>query len=68
MKCLNVPEDGIEYESFTFISIDSDSNIDSNKYYLQVHLGNCAHKVVNTQMIDYLDNSLLESNVDQFFD
>ena len=64
IKCLNVPEDSVEYESFTVISIDSDNS----KYYLQVHSGNCAHKIVNTQMIHYLDKSLLESDKNQFFD
>ena len=39
---LNVPEDDIEYESFTVISIDS-LLIYENKYYLQVYLDNCAY-------------------------
>ena len=41
---LNVPEDDIEYESFTVISIDS-LLVCENKYYLQVYLGNCAYKI-----------------------
>ena len=52
---VNVPEDYIEYESFTVISIDS-LLIYENKYYLQIYLDNCAYKIVNKQMTDYLDN------------
>ena len=48
---LNVPEDAIEYESFTVISIDSLLAYDK-KYYLQVYLDNCAYKVVNKKMTD----------------
>ena len=51
---MNVPEDNIEYESFTVISIDS------LKYYLQVYLDNCANKIANKQMTDYLDDNLFE--------
>ena len=43
---LNVPEDDIECESFTVISIDSLLVYDK-KYYLQVYLDNCAYKIVN---------------------
>ena len=43
---LNVPEDDRECESFTIISIDS-LLIYENKYYLQVHLDNCAYKIVD---------------------
>ena len=38
---LNVPEDDIECESFTVISIVS-SLVHKSKYYLQVYLDNCA--------------------------
>ena len=38
---LNVPEDDIECESFTVISIDS-LLVYESKYYLQIYLGNCA--------------------------
>ena len=38
---LNVPEDGIECESFIVIAIDS-FFVYRNKYYLQVYLENCA--------------------------
>ena len=51
---LNVPEEGIECESFTVISIDS-LPVYENKYYLQVYLDNCPYKIVNNKMTDYLD-------------
>ena len=54
-----MPEDDIEYESFTVISIDS-LLVYESKYYLQVYLGNCAYKILNKQMTDYLDENLLE--------
>ena len=57
---LNVPEDDIECESFTIISIDSLLVYD-NKYYLQVYLDNCAYKIVNKQMTDYLDENFFEN-------
>ena len=56
---LNVPEDDIECESFTVISIDS-LLVYENKYYLQVYLDNCAYKIVNKQMTDYLDENIFE--------
>ena len=28
------------------------------KKYLQLYLDNCAHKIVNTEMVDYLDANL----------
>ena len=43
---LNVPEDDIECESFTVISIDSLVAYE-DKYYLQVYLGNCTYQIVN---------------------
>ena len=54
---LNVPEDDIECESFTVISIDSLLAYDK-KYYLQKYLDNCAYKIINKQMTDYLDENL----------
>ena len=51
---LDVPDNDIECESFTVISIDSLLVYD-NKYRLQVHLDNCAYKIVNKKMTDYLD-------------
>ena len=41
LRGLNVPEDGVECESFTVISIDSLLYYNS-KYYLQIYLANCA--------------------------
>ena len=55
---LNVPEDDIECESFTFISIDS-LLVYNEKYYLQAFLDNCAYKILNKQMTDYLDEIFL---------
>ena len=43
---LNVPEDDIECESFTVISIDF-LHVYKKKYYLQVYLDNCAYKITN---------------------
>ena len=51
---LNVPEDDIECGSFTIISIGS-LLVYYKKYYLQVNLDNCACKMLNKQMADYLD-------------
>ena len=56
---LNAPEDNIEGESFTDISIDSLLAYE-NKYYLQVYLENCPYKTINKQMADYLDENLFE--------
>ena len=54
-----MPEGDITCESFTDISIDSLPAYE-NKYYLQVYLDNCAYKIVNRQMIYYLDENLFE--------
>ena len=51
---LNVPEDDIKCEYFAVISIDS-LLVYENKYYLQVYLDNCAHKIANKQMTDYIN-------------
>ena len=58
-----MPEDEVECESFTVISIGSLVAYD-NKYCLQVYLDNSAYKIVDRQMIDYLDDNLLENNKD----
>ena len=50
---LNVPEDGVECESFTIISIDS-LLVYENKYYLHIYLDNVAYKTVDKKMRDYL--------------
>ena len=52
---LNVPEDDTECELFTVISTDC-LLVCENKYYLQVYLDNCAYKIANKQMTDYLDD------------
>ena len=56
-----MPEDGVECESFTTISIDP-LLVYENKYYLQVYLDNSAYKIVNTQVPDYLDDNLFETD------
>ena len=58
-------EDGVDCESFTIISIDF-LLVYQNKYYLQVYLDNCVYKIVNTQMIHYLDDNLFESDKNLF--
>ena len=60
---LNMPDDGIEYESFTVISIDS-LLVYENKYYVQVYLENCAYKIIDKQMADYLNDNLFETDED----
>ena len=55
----NAPECDTECESFAVISIDS-LLVYKNKYYLQVYLDNCVYKVVNKQMVDYLDENIFE--------
>ena len=57
---LNVAEDDIESESFTFISIDSLLAFE-NKNYLQVYLDNCAYKIVRKQMTGYLDENVFDN-------
>ena len=54
-----MPEDDIECESFTVISIDSLLVYDE-QYYLQAYLDTCAYKTVNKQMTNYLDENLFE--------
>ena len=56
---LNVPENEIECESFTVISIDS-LLVYENKYYLQIYLDKFAYKTANKQMTDYFDENLFE--------
>ena len=60
---LNVPEDGVECGSFKLISIDS-LLVYENKYYLQILLDNCAHKIVDKQLIDYLCHYIFEADED----
>ena len=56
---LNVPEDDIECEYSTVISIDF-LLVYENKYYVQVYLDNCAYKIANKQMADYLDGNVFK--------
>ena len=58
-----MPEDYIECESFTVISIDS-LLVCENKYYLQVYLDNCANKIIDKQMIYYLVDNFFETDED----
>ena len=54
-----MPEDDIECDFFTVISIDS-LPVYNSKYYLPVYLDNCTYKIVNKQMADYFDENLFE--------
>ena len=56
---INATKDDTECEFFTVISIEF-LLVCKNKYYLQVYLDNCAYKISNIQMIDYLDKNLFE--------
>ena len=58
-----MPEDDIECESCTAITIDS-LLVYENKYYLQVYLDNCAYKIICKRMTDYLDDNLFETDKD----
>ena len=60
---LNVPEDDIKCESFLVISIDS-LTVYKSKYYLKVYLDNCAYKIVDHQMMYYLDENPFETDED----
>ena len=54
-----MPENDIECESYTVISIHS-LLVYNKKYYLQVYLDNCPYKIVNNEMADYLDGNIFE--------
>ena len=56
LRGLNVSEDDIECEYFSVISINY-LLVYENKYYLQVYLENCAYKIANKQMTDYLNDN-----------
>ena len=55
---LNMPEDDIECESFTVISIDP-LLVYEKKYYLQVYLCNCADKIAKKNNCLNLKNIVL---------
>ena len=59
---LNVPQDGIECESFTVISMDALVAY-KKKYYRQVYLDNCRYKIAKKQMTDYLDHNRFEDEI-----
>ena len=56
---LYVPEDNKEMRTFKVIYIDF-LYVYEIKYYLQVYLDNCAFKITNKQMTDYLGDNLFE--------
>ena len=56
-----MPEDDIECESFTVISIDS-LFVYQSKCYLQVYFDNFAYKILDKRMIDFLDENLFVSD------
>ena len=56
-----MPEDSVESKCFRIISIDS-LIICQNKFYLQVYVDNCAYKIINTEMVDYLDDNLFKTD------
>ena len=60
-RSLNMLEDGLEFKYFTTISIDS-LLVCENRYFLQVYLDDCAYKIVNTQIKNYLDGNLFKSD------
>ena len=49
-----MPEVGVECESFTVISIDS-LHVYENKYYLKIYLDNCSYRIVDKQIIGYIE-------------
>ena len=53
----------LRLQYFTVISIGS-SLVYKNKYFLQLYLDNCAYKIVDKQMIDYLGDNLFETDKD----
>ena len=60
-RCLNVPEDDIENESFIAISVDS-LLVYESKYYQQVYLDNGVYEIAKNQITDYLDDNLFETD------
>ena len=61
---LIVREDDTECECFTVISVKSLFAY-KNKYYHQVYLYNCAYKVVDKGMINYLGENPFETDEDK---
>ena len=59
---IKTKNDDIECKSFTVISICS-LLVYENRYYMQGYLDNCAYKITNKQMEDYLDESVCEDKI-----
>ena len=59
-----MPVDNIECESFMVISVDSWLVYE---YYFQVHLDNCANKIWDKRMIDYLGENSFETDENYFW-
>ena len=57
---LNVPEDDIECETFTVISIDYLVVYEKKQKHLKIFLDNCAYNIANKQMTDDLDYIFFE--------
>ena len=55
-----MPEDDIECKYFTPIS--NSLLAYENKYYFQVYLDNCAYKIIDKRMIDYLGENPFETD------
>ena len=55
-----MPEADVECKYATSVSTSS-LLVYKYKYYLQVYLGNCAYKIMDKQMIDYVDNNIFHS-------
>ena len=62
-----MPQDGVECDFFPIISIDS-LLVYESKYYPQVYLYSCAFKIIEKQMMAYLDENLYETDEHQLFD
>ena len=56
-------EENIECKSFTVTSIHS-LLVYKSKYYLQVYLDNCVHKILDKRKIDYLGDNVFQTNED----
>ena len=62
-RCWNILEDDLKCEFFTVIFTDL-LLVCKSKYYLQVYLDNCAYKIIDMQMTDYLDGILFVTGED----
>ena len=55
-----MPEDDIECETFTVISIDYLVVYEKKQKHLKIFLDNCAYNIANKQMTDDLDYIFFE--------